>query len=430
MRSTLCARCRPLIGSTRKQILRSVVQQQQRRNESTSSDSEEKEVTAMKKRKVVFSGIQPTGIPHLGNYLGALRQWKQLQDDVENSGSKDKLLFSVVDLHAITVPQDADVLRQRRREMLAALLAIGLDPEKGSTIFIQSSVPQHTELMWILSCTASMGYLGRMTQWKSKLTEHNKAADVNELAMTKLKLGLFSYPVLQAADILVHRATHVPVGEDQKQHLEFARECATNFNHTYENILIPPETVIASYPRVMSLTQPLNKMSKSTPNHRSRILITASPEEIRSRIKGALTDLENGVTYEPETRPGVANLLELLSQCGPAPTTASGEVQRPTPQELAEQFADATLKDLKGAVTKAVTEELQGIRERYDDFLNRKGGKWLDEIEAEGAEEARRNAERTMKLVRFAVGLGPRPKVSKRDATEWDGIRHVLSQIR
>ncbi|OTA60247.1 tryptophanyl-tRNA synthetase [Hypoxylon sp. EC38] len=405
MRSTLCARCRPLVGSARRQTLR-LGNNKQRRNESTSASSEQKEVTQKRKRNVVFSGIQPTGVPHLGNYLGALRQWKRLQDDVESSGSGDRLLFSVVDLHAITTPQEAEVLRLRRREMLAALLAIGLDPNKGSTIFLQSSVPQHTELMWILSCTASMGYLGRMTQWKSKLVENNKAADLDQLATTKLKLGLFSYPVLQAADILVHRATHVPVGEDQKQHLEFARECATNFNHTFKNILIPPETVTAPYPRVMSLTHPHNKMSKSTPNHRSRILITSPASEIKSRIMGAVTDSQNVVTYEPEARPGVANLLELLSQCG---SSTSGKGQRVTAQELADRYAGASLKQLKEDVAKAVCEELEGIREQYDDLLHRKGGKWLDEIEAEGAEVARQNAEQTMKLVRHAVGLGPRP---------------------
>lgn len=173
MRSTLCSRCRPLAGLTRKQVLRSAAQRQIR-CESTSSDvslGQEQPVAEApkKKRNIVFSGIQPTGIPHLGNYLGALRQWKKLQDDVQSSGSGDKLLFSIVDLHAITMPQDAPVLRLRRREMLAVLLAIGLDPEKGSTIFFQSSIPQHTELMWILSCTASMGYLSRMTQWKVSL---------------------------------------------------------------------------------------------------------------------------------------------------------------------------------------------------------------------------------------------------------------------
>ncbi|KAI2471691.1 tryptophanyl-tRNA synthetase [Annulohypoxylon bovei var. microspora] len=402
MRSTVCALCRPLVGSTRKHILRPVLQQQ-RRNESTNasdaSNAQQGVAEGKRKRNVVFSGIQPTGIPHLGNYLGALRQWKQLQDDVEASGSGDKLLFSVVDLHAITIPQEASVLRLCRREMMAALLAIGLDPDKGSTIFFQSSVPQHTELMWILSCTASMGYLGRMTQWKSKLAAQNHAADIDELATTNLKLGLFSYPVLQAADVLVHRATHVPVGEDQRQHLEFARECATNFNHTFADILVPPETMTTPSPRVMSLTHPHNKMSKSTPNHRSRILITSPEADIRSRLQGAVTDSQNAITYEPRRRPGVANLLELLSQCGDA---------RTPPQELADRFAGLPLRHLKDAVADAVVAELAGVRDRYDDFLHRKGGKWIDEIAAEGAEEARRSAEATMRLVRHAVGFGSR----------------------
>ncbi|KAI2630596.1 tryptophanyl-tRNA synthetase [Hypoxylon sp. NC1633] len=436
MRSTLRARCRPVAGPTRRQIQRSPaalrVQWQQVRNKSTIDlsgiisgadariDGPGGEVKATEtkkpKRNVVFSGIQPTGVPHLGNYLGALRQWKQLQDDVHSSGSGDKLLFSVVDLHAITMPQDAAVLRLHRREMLAALLAIGLDPKKGSTLFFQSSVPQHTELMWILSCTASMGYLGRMTQWKSKLQEDNKAAAITDATMAKLKLGLFSYPVLQAADILVHRATHVPVGEDQRQHLEFARECATNFNHAFKDILISPETITTPSPRIMSLTHPPRKMSKSDPNHRSRIQITSPPAEIRQRINSAVTDSLNTVTWDPEHRPGVANLLELLSQCSPPrkpeAENESGNESWPTPEQLAEQYAaaGAALRDLKADVADAVCRELDGVHERYDDFLHRKGGKWLDEIEAEGAEAARANAEETMRLVRHAVGLGPRPR--------------------
>ncbi|KAI8963554.1 hypothetical protein F5Y11DRAFT_346367 [Daldinia sp. FL1419] len=387
-----------LTGLARRRVARKVTQQQIRSESTLSNDNSGTENVAKKPEgKVIFSGIQPTGVPHLGNYLGALRQWKKLQDDAKPG---DKLLFSVVDLHAITMPQDSKVLRLHRREMLAALFAIGLDPDKGSTIFFQSSVPQHTELMWILSCTASMGYLGRMTQWKSKLQMDNKQGDLTEAAMTKLKLGLFSYPVLQAADILVHRATHVPVGDDQRQHLEFARECATNFNSTFEDILIRPETMTTPSPRVMSLTQPENKMSKSTPNHRSRITITAPDPEIRSRIMGAVTDSINAVTYEPSLRPGVANLLELLSQCTPPE-------KRLSPHELAVGFTGATLKDLKEAVAEAVCRELRGVRERHGEFMDRKGGKWLDEIEAEGAEVARRNAEETMRLVRAAVGLGP-----------------------
>ncbi|KAK5631871.1 hypothetical protein RRF57_007585 [Xylaria bambusicola] len=373
---------------------------------------------------VIFSGIQPTGVPHLGNYLGAMRQWRRLQD---LAGDKDKLLFSIVDLHAITMPQDAQALRFRRREMLAALLAIGLDPEK-STLFYQSSVMQHSELMWILSCTASMGYLGRMTQYKSKLQADNKQGDVNEAIASRLKLGLFSYPVLQAADILVHRATHVPVGDDQKQHLEFARECVTNFNYTYQKeLLVSPETITgmslfswcrshhcpasfspcfyrrclnvtlsAPSPRIMSLRDAREKMSKSATSEKSRILITSSPSEIKQRINQAVTDNWNTVTYEPDYRPGVANLLEITAQCSPEPTT---------PEAVADSLMGAKLSDLKARCIEAVTAELSGIGERCRELLERGGGKYLDDIEAAGAEVARQNAEETMRLVREAAGL-------------------------
>ncbi|KAK9772629.1 putative Tryptophanyl-tRNA synthetase [Seiridium cardinale] len=342
----------------------------------------------------IFSGIQPTGVPHLGNYLGAMRQWKRLQDA---AGPEDQLYFSIVDLHAITMPQDAPLLRQRSREMLAALMAIGLDPKR-CTMFYQSAVPAHAELMWILSCTASMGYLGRMTQWKSKLTLNNNRMTLDDEAVgANLKLGLFSYPVLQAADILIHGATHVPVGDDQRQHLEFARECATNFNATYPGgNLIAPETITTETPRVMSLQNPNNKMSKSAPNHRSRILITASPDDIRSRIKGAVTDSVNSVTYDPLGRPGVANLLELWSQCDP---------EARSPVLLAADCEGMGLGDLKERVGNAIVKELDGVRDQYEQILDRRGGQWVEQIQQEGAEEARANAAETMRMVRDVVGI-------------------------
>jgi tryptophanyl-tRNA synthetase len=188
------------------------------------------------KSKVIFSGIQPTGIPHLGNYLGALKQWVKLQDEAEPD---TRLMFPLVDWHAITVKQDAQQLRTWKKESLATLMAIGLDPKR-SLLFYQSEVPQHAELMWILSCSAPVGYLSRMTSWKSKLRV-NEDAKVED---TSLQLGLFSYPVLQAADVLVHRSTHVPVGEDQAQHLEFTRNCASGFNHLHGTVFPIPETVI------------------------------------------------------------------------------------------------------------------------------------------------------------------------------------------
>ncbi|ORY69665.1 tryptophanyl-tRNA synthetase [Pseudomassariella vexata] len=389
MSSKVCARCRPSAVS---RSLRSLLMPRAHRR----SNSTKAEPAPNSQNVTIFSGIQPTGVPHLGNYFGAMRQWKKLQD-----GALDgtKLMFSIVDLHAITMPQDGPILRQRSAEMLAALLAIGLDPQK-STLFYQSSVPAHTELMWILSCTASFGYLGRMTQWKSKLSLDNNALPfTEEVTSSKLKLGLFSYPVLQAADILIHGATHVPVGDDQRQHLEFARECATNFNHAYPGVdLIAPQTITTPSPRVMSLTNPLKKMSKSTPNHRSRILITADEAQIRSRINSTVTDSMNLVTYDPAHRPGVANLLELLAQCDPHDRS---------PGQLAKDMGnEANLKQLKGIVGDALVGELAGIKERYEEILGRQGGKWIREVQEEGAVRARSSAEGTMRRVREAVGLG------------------------
>ncbi|KAI2642795.1 tryptophanyl-tRNA synthetase [Xylaria nigripes] len=382
--------CRPQAISSTRQLLASTAQKGRRWS---SNGNEGGRQENQLDHAVVFSGIQPTGIPHLGNYLGALRQWKRLQD---MAGEKDELYFSIVDLHAITMPQDAESLRLRRREMLAVLLAIGMDPKR-STMFYQSSVTQHSELMWILSCTASMGYLGRMTQYKSKIMSDNKQGSFDEAMHAKLKLGLFSYPVLQAADILVHRATHVPVGDDQRQHLEFARECVTNFNHTYkQDIFIYPQTITTQHPRVMSLQNPYEKMSKSSTNERSRILLSSSPQEIRSRIIGAVTDGLGAITYDPERRPGVSNLLELAAQCSPESTT---------PEFLAAQLKGASPSELKELCIKFITAELEGVHERYLELFRRAGGKYLDEIEAEGAEIARRNAEETMRLVRSAVGL-------------------------
>lgn len=380
--------------------------------------------------KVIFSGIQPTGVPHLGNYLGALSQWVALQEEATAASSSSngtttpptRLFFSVVDLHAITLPQEAAQLRSWRREMLAALLAVGLDPAR-STIFHQSSVPAHAELMWVLSCTASMGYLSRMTQWKSKMSLPDDASALpgeeegggggSNKSAAALKLGLFSYPVLQAADILVHRATHVPVGEDQRQHLEFARECAAGFNHTYggrggrssSTVLVPPETIVSPARRVMSLTDPTKKMSKSDANAASRVLITDSAAEIRKKVMRAVTDSQSGfVSYDTAGRPGVSNLLEILAVLE-GPRTGWG--RRRTPAEVAGDFAVSQhpLKALKERTAEVVVAELRDVRERYMGLLGDSDGKELDEIEALGAEKARASAEATMKLVKEAVGF-------------------------
>ncbi|KAK6584329.1 hypothetical protein PZA11_002553 [Diplocarpon coronariae] len=341
----------------------------------------------------IFSGIQPTGIPHLGNYLGALRTWASLQDAAAPS---TKLFFSVVDLHAITLFQRPEELRRWRREALASLLACGVRAER-SVVFWQGKVPAHSELMWILSCTASMGYLSRMTQWKSKLSLSDNTSPLDESSRAKLKLGLFSYPVLQAADILVHRATHVPVGEDQSQHLEFARECVTNFNHAYGvSHLVAPQTILSPTRRIMSLTSPTTKMSKSAPSPLSRILITDSPATITAKISSSLTDSDNSVSYSPALRPGVANLLSIL---------ASFDGQGRSPAELGAKYEREAvgLGAFKKDVAGAVSQGLEGVRREFERIVAEDG--LVEDVAQKGARAARESAEETMVLVREAVGL-------------------------
>ncbi|AEO58126.1 hypothetical protein MYCTH_101411 [Thermothelomyces thermophilus ATCC 42464] len=311
--------------------------------------------------KIIFSGIQPTGVPHLGNYLGAMREWKRLQDTAEPD---TKLFFSIVDLHALTIPRPREELFENRLKMMASLLATGLNPNRAA-IFFQSSVGEHAELQWILSCTASMGYLSRMTQWK-------------------------------AADILLYRATHVPVGEDQRQHLEFARECVSNFNHTYKtNCLVQPETLISPARRIMSLSNPLQKMSKSDPSPKSRILITDTPEEIAKKIRHAVTDSTDKVTYDPANRPGVANLIEILSSFDP---------QGRAPARLGEQMEGYKIAELKQVVAQVVSDELAEIRERYRQYMSDQ--EKLKEVAFQGTAAARATARTTMGHVKRAIGLG------------------------
>ncbi|KAL4899283.1 hypothetical protein BDW74DRAFT_163837 [Aspergillus multicolor] len=336
----------------------------------------------------IFSGIQPTGVPHLGNYLGALREWVKLQ----NAATKEtKLIFSIVDLHALTVPQQSDQLRRWRKEALATLVAVGLDPAR-STIFYQSAVQHHAELFWILSTVSSTGYLSRMTQWKSKLQLPEDASLENSEVRTNLRLGLFSYPVLQAADILVHRATHVPVGEDQRQHLEFARYTANSFNHLYGPIFPPPEALISPAKKVMSLKEPTLKMSKSHADERSRIILTDSPEDIRRKVKVALTDSEPGINYDPARRPGISNLIEILSH-----------LEDMSCDEIASRYLDASPRTLKEHLSEKLCQVLSPIKEKYDAVMA--DGHSLDVISEQGACEARANADITMKMIRKAMGL-------------------------
>ncbi|KAF7907621.1 uncharacterized protein EAF01_005207 [Botrytis porri] len=264
--------------------------------------------------------------------------------------------------------------------------------------FVCLKVAAHTELMWILSCTASMGYLSRMTQWKSKLSLEDDASPLDGGNKSKLKLGLFSYPVLQAADILVHRATHVPVGEDQTQHLEFARECVTNFNHAYGPYLIAPQTLLSPAKRIMSLQAPTQKMSKSHPSPISRIRLTDTPDTITKKISSALTDSQNAVSYSPSERPGVSNLLTLWS---------SFDTQNPkrTPAQIAEECKanKFTLGDLKRETANAVNTGLEPIRKNYERLLGDEG--YVEDVARKGGVKARENAEKTMVEVREAVGF-------------------------
>lgn len=252
-----------------------------------------------------------------------------------------------------------------------------------------------------------------MTTSQSKLQLKDDASFADDKARASLKLGLFSYPVLMAADVLVHRATHVPVGEDQCQHLEFARECATSFNHVHgqKQLLVPPTTLLSPARRIMSLQQPTQKMSKSHADERSRILLTDDAKTIRKKIMGALTDSTNSVSYDPENRPAVSNLLELLAlmegdnnSAYSAATTSNASVEA-TAQSLATEMDGKILGVLKSRLADAAVQRLSGIRERFTDVLERDGGAYLDKVAEHGAKKARANTEETMDAVRTAIGL-------------------------
>ncbi|KZV60521.1 tryptophanyl-tRNA synthetase [Peniophora sp. CONT] len=341
------------------------------------------------KPKVIFSGIQPTGVPHLGNYFGALQHWVHLQN---TASAEDTLLFSIVGWHALTLPQSPAALLSARHDMLALLLAVGIDPAR-SIVFHQDAVQYHTELGWVLNCLTSVGRLQRMTTWKSRLAVARGANDESEVDESLLNAGLLTYPALQAADILLYKTTHVPVGDDQTQHIELTRDIADSFNRTFTRSkpLFPlPNIQLTPARRILSLKDPSAKMSKSARDPKSRIELTHSPEEIAARIRGAVTDSITGITYDALERPGTANLLDLLSAC-------TGE----QPTILAERFQDHG--ELKRAVTEAVVEEMKGPREAFERLRGERG--YLEEVARDGAEKASSIAGRTMGEVRRLVGL-------------------------
>lgn len=328
-------------------------------------------------KKIIFSGIQPSGDLTIGNYLGAIKNWVKLQDEYNS-------YFCVVDLHAITVPQKPADLRRRTLELLSIYLACGIDPEK-NTLFIQSHVPAHAEAAWLLTCNSYIGELSRMTQYKDK---SKKAGD-------SVGAGLFTYPVLMAADILLYQTDLVPVGKDQIQHLELTRDIATRFNNTYSpTFKIPEGYVPKAGAKIMSLQDPTKKMSKSDDNPNSFILIMDPPDVIRRKISRAVTDSLGVVNYSDD-QPGVKNLLNILS----AITTKS-------PEDLVKDYEGKGYAELKSDVAEALVNELAPIQAKVNELLKDK--KALEAIYKEGASKASYVANKTLRKMQKKIGFIPR----------------------
>ena len=333
-------------------------------------------------KPIVFSGAQPSGELTIGNYMGALRQWVQMQDDYH-------CIYCIVDQHAITVRQDPQALHKATLDTLALYLACGIDPEK-STIFVQSHVPEHAQLSWLLNCYTYFGELSRMTQFKDKSSRY--AENINA--------GLFDYPVLMAADILLYQTNQVPVGEDQKQHLELSRDIAQRFNAIYGDIFRIPEPFIPkSGARVMSLLEPTRKMSKSDENRNNVIGLLEDPKSVVKKIKRAVTDSDEPpvVRYDVKNKAGVSNLLDILS----------GVTGQSIP-ELEQEFSGKMYGHLKGAVAEAVAGMVGELQQRFEHYRNDEA--LLNKIMKEGAEKASSRARETLDKVYQAVGFVARPQ--------------------
>ncbi|KAF7720954.1 Tryptophan--tRNA ligase, mitochondrial [Apophysomyces ossiformis] len=357
-------------------------------------------LTTVSRPRVIFSGIQPTGTPHLGNYLGALANWAKLQEPDPVTNETATTYYSIVDLHAITMPQDPATLRKAKLDMATGLLACGVDPKR-SILFEQSQVRAHAELAWIFNCITPVGWLGRMTQWKSKMGGPNSKmlshAQIlaDESLTAGLKMGLFDYPVLQAADIALYKATHVPVGEDQLQHLELARDIVTAFNNTYKIDVFPkPEAIVPpATRRVMSLREPNNKMSKSDPSDYARINLTDAPDVIRSKIGRAVTDSVRGVTYDPKERPGVSNLVGIYA--------AGRDIDV---NKAVDELKDIqSTKVFKDRVAEAIITKLQPIQSELTRLKADVG--YVQQVLASGAQQADEVANKTMEEVYKVIGF-------------------------
>lgn len=331
------------------------------------------------KQRVIFSGIQPTGVLHLGNYFGAVSQWVKLQDEALYK----QMLISIVDLHAITVFKSDVKLGESIKQMLACLLACGLDPAK-TVVFQQSHVPEHTALMWILSTLATLPQLQSMPNFKEKSARFKEG---------EAPLALFSYPVLQAADILLYNASHVPVGEDQTTHLALARKLASNFNSRYNvKYFRPPETISSDFVRVKSLRNPLKKMSKSDDDKKSCLNLDDSADEIVAKCKKAVTDFTSRVTYDPDNRPGVSNLLNIHKSL----------TQQPIEVILAE-IQDLSTAQYKLLLAQKINEKFQPLRVRYLDFINRPAV--LKHILLDGQQAAHEVAVKRMIEIKNIIGM-------------------------
>ena len=329
----------------------------------------------MQNRRRVFSGIQPSGTPHLGTYLGALKNWVSVQGDHDN-------FYCIVDLHALTVPQDPKVLRYNVRELAAVFVAVGLDPGR-SVIFRQSRVSAHAELAWLLNCIARVGELSRMTQFKDKAQRGGAEA---------ASVGLYDYPVLQAADILLYGTHLVPVGEDQRQHLELSRTLAQRFNSLYGETFVVPEPMILDVgARVMALDDPTQKMSKSSPTPAGYIALLDEPDTIRRKIRRAVTDSGTEIAASPE-KPAITNLLNIYAALAGKSIPA-----------LEEQYGGKGYGDLKQDLAEVVVEALSPIRERALELLD--DPRELDEILESGAERARKVASSTLQSAQAKMGL-------------------------
>ncbi|EDV25141.1 uncharacterized protein TRIADDRAFT_25667, partial [Trichoplax adhaerens] len=323
---------------------------------------------------VIFSGIQPTSKPHIGNYLGAIKRWIELQD------TPAQLIYCIVDLHALTsVYQNPDSVSYTIKELTLSLLACGLDPTR-CILFQQSQIPQHAELSWMLSCLTPIGWLTRMTQWKSQGLSNNN-----------VHVGMLTYPVLMAADILLYKTTHVPVGDDQVQHLELTKTLVRTFNKRYDcQYLTSPNVIMGDVPRVKNLRSPDQKMSKSDKSILSRIELTDQPDEIRNKIKRAVTDSNSAISYDPDLRPGVSNLVTLFSafnQC--------------TVEETCKQFEGSNTEQFKEALADVIITCLKPIREAAYKLQNEHG--YIDLVLKEGREKALEIAANNMNKIKSII---------------------------